>query len=109
MDGQEQIERRNNYAGEKRRMDDMLLKGFIDLSNKISSMEATQKELIEAVHKANNHNQRIVSLEEYRERQIATCVKIQEDKEKRRFPWNAVIVGVIVAFATSIINYFANK
>ena len=83
MDGQELIERRSNWREEQRRMEDFLLKGFMELSNKISSMEATQKELIEAVHKANNHNQRIISLEEYRERQIQTCVKIQEDKEKR--------------------------
>ena len=38
MMAQEFVERREDYQGEKRRMDDMLLKGFIDLSNRIASM-----------------------------------------------------------------------
>ncbi len=109
MDGQELIERRNNYREEKRRMEDRILTEVIELGKKVSSMESTLKDQVETIKKYNNFGTRISSLEEYRERQIATCVKIQEDKEKRKFPWNAVIVGVIVAFATSIINYFANK
>ena len=109
MDGQELIERRSNWREEQRRMEDFLLKGFMELSNKISSMEATQKELIEAVHKANNHNQRIVSLEEFRERQVTTCEKIQAEKERRKFPWNSVIVGLIVALGSIAINYIILK
>jgi len=72
-------------------------------------MEATLKDQMETIKKYNNFGTRLVSLEEYRERQIATCAKIQDEKERRKFPWNSVIVGIIVAIGTSIINYFANK
>lgn len=106
MMAQEFSERREDYQGEKRRMDDMLLKGFIDLSNRIASMETTLKEQVDTIKKYNNFGTRLVSLEEFRQRQIDTCAKIQDEKERKRFPWNAVIVGVIVAFATTAMNYW---
>ena len=109
MMAQEFSERREDYQGEKRRMDDMLLKGFIDLSNRIASMETTLKEQVDTIKKYNNFGTRLVSLEEFRQRQIETCAKIQDEKERKRFPWNAVIVGIIVAFATTTMNYFIFK
>lgn len=109
MMAQEFVERREDYQGEKRRMDDMLLKGFIDLSNRIASMETTLKEQVDTIKKYNNFGTRLVSLEEFRQRQIDTCAKIQDEKQRRKFPWNAVIVGVIVAFATTAMNYFIFK
>jgi len=109
MDGQELIERRGNWRGEQRRMEEQILRELIDLGKKVSAMEATQKELIESVHKSNNHNQRLVSLEEFRERQMSTCAKIQDEKERKKFPWTGVLVGIIVALSTSIMNYFVFK
>ena len=109
MMAQEFVERREDYQGEKRRMDDMLLKGFIDLSNRIASMETTLKEQVDTIKKYNNFGTRLVSLEEFRQRQIDTCAKIQDEKERKRFPWSAVIVGIIVAFATTTMNYFIFK
>jgi len=98
MMAQEFSERREDYQGEKRRMEDKVYALIIELVDRVSSMEATQKELIESVRKANNHNQRIASLEEYRARQIQSCAEIQMEKKSRKFPWvgvSATLVGAI--------------
>lgn len=109
MTAQEFVERREDYQGEKRRMEDKVYALIIELVDRVSSMEATQKELVKTIDRYNNVTGRIKSLEEFRQRQIDTCAKIQDEKQRRKFPWNAVIVGVIVAFATTAMNYFIFK
>ena len=109
MMAQEFSERREDYQGEKRRMEDKVYALIIELVDRVSSMEATQKELVKKIDKYNDVTSRVKSLEEFRQRQIDTCAKIQDEKERKRFPWNAVIVGIIVAFATTTMNYFIFK
>lgn len=110
MDAHEFVERRRNYGEERKRMDDKILDKLMELGEKVSSMESTLQSQIKTIEKYNNFGQRILSLEEYRERQIETCVKSQQKKEleadRKRFPWNGVIVGLLVGLGTIAMNYF---
>lgn len=102
MDGQEQIERRENYKERRNRMEDKILDKLMDLGERISSMESTLQAQVETIKKYNNVVPRVTSLEEYRER----C---NEERGRRRFPTMAVIGSVIGALIMALINKFAIK
>ena len=112
MDGQELIERRFNYGEERKRMDDRILDKLMELGEKVSSMDSTLQAQIKTIEKYNNLSQRILSLEEYRARQIAVCDRIQAKKEHeeeaKKFPWKGVAVGLIVSAGSILIGLLIN-
>ena len=94
------IERRDDLSRwESKRVEDKVYALIIELVDRVSAMEATQRELVKTIDKYNNVTGRVRSLEEYREQ----CV---EKATHRRFPTMAVLGSVIGAVVMAIVNKF---
>ena len=92
-------ERRKDYPAEKRRMEDRLLNGLIDVVERLSAVETTLRDQVKAIEKYNNYGTRIHSLEEYR-------VRCEDLSKRRRIPWATILASVISGSVVAVLVKF---